>query len=69
MEMDHSGDDLENTRPQPTIQFVVKNEPHRHQDAYDLRYDGKLYPFGKIFNPQLVREEKVVVGTVLNIES
>lgn len=58
MEMDRSGDDLENTRPRPTIQFVVGNDPHRHEDSYDLRYGDELYPLRRIFGPQLDREEE-----------
>lgn len=57
MEIDHSGDDLENTRPRPTIQFVVENEPHRHEESFDLPYGDELYPLRRVFGPQLERED------------
>jgi len=57
VEIDRSGDDLENARPRPTIQFVVENQPHRHEESFDLPHGEDLYPLRRVFGPQLERED------------
>lgn len=51
--MDRRADDLENADPSPMIQFAVDAAIHRGDPAFDLFYEGEVYPLAKVFGRQL----------------
>lgn len=54
--MDERGDDLNNRRELPVIQFAVEGSFNRAGKSFDLRYGDELYPLQRVFGPQIDRQ-------------